>query len=698
MLKNLSIGMRLAAGIGVLLALLAAAAVAGYLGTKGANERAFALANVDLAIAQNAESARADFLDVRRAGKDVLLWLEEADKAPMRKFNSQVGTAAQSFRDRLAALEKVETDAKRLDQVKGWRQMIDEYEAGFAKVFADIEAGKTPTAMAGRIAFTPYGGNADRLVQETREYSQTTLQRMDKVVLPELARAAAASQRFIVLFALAALLAAVFGGVVLARSITIPVTRLTGLVGKIAEDQDLTVQIPVDSTDEIGRMAVALNGLVQKLNDTFQTVSKSAGQVLQNSMDVAKRAGGNRQRAAEELERAQKALELVTEMGKTAGEVNAASGMQAEIAKKAGKAIDDLLKSLKDVTELTVAQTKEAQVATERVSAMGDTGEKVVSIAQKQAASVADASTAINQMARAVEEMSTAAVKATELGQGTLKAAEEGGAAVHATVDGMKSIAESSEQISEIISVITAIADQTNLLALNASIEAARAGEHGKGFAVVADEVGKLAQRSAEAAKEITKLIKDSSSRVAEGNRLTDQSRSALQRIAEAGRANVQAIGDISRVSGQLAAGTRNVLVSMEELNVLAGQIQQGAGAQGERRRQAAEALEALVKQAATISVSADELSRLSQGIAGDMGNVVGRTGEVSVLTSAQAGRSKSLVESTQASAERSKQTFEGAGVVVGVTDTLQGLSTSLNQLVSQFRTADSGSGRAARA
>lgn len=674
MLKNLSIGMRLAAGIGVLLALLAAAAVAGYLGTKGANERAFALANVDLAIAQNAESARADFLDVRRAGKDVLLWLEEADKAPMRKFNSQVGTAAQSFRDRLAALEKVETDAKRLDQVKGWRQMIDEYEAGFAKVFADIEAGKTPTAMAGRIAFTPYGGNADRLVQETREYSQTTLQRMDKVVLPELARAAAASQRFIVLFALAALLAAVFGGVVLARSITIPVTRLTGLVGKIAEDQDLTVQIPVDSTDEIGRMAVALNGLVQKLNDTFQTVSKSAGQVLQNSMDVAKRAGGNRQRAAEELERAQKALELVTEMGKTAGEVNAASGMQAEIAKKAGKAIDDLLKSLKDVTELTVAQTKEAQVATERVSAMGDTGEKVVSIAQKQAASVADASTAINQMARAVEEMSTAAVKATELGQGTLKAAEEGGAAVHATVDGMKSIAESSEQISEIISVITAIADQTNLLALNASIEAARAGEHGKGFAVVADEVGKLAQRSAEAAKEITKLIKDSSSRVAEGNRLTDQSRSALQRIAEAGRANVQAIGDISRVSGQLAAGTRNVLVSMEELNVLAGQIQQGAGAQGERRRQAAEALEALVKQAATISVSADELSRLSQGIAGDMGNVVGRTGEVSVLTSAQAGRSKSLVESTQASAERSKQTFEGAGVVVGVTDTLQGL------------------------
>jgi methyl-accepting chemotaxis protein len=698
MLKNLSIGNRLAAGIGVLLALLAAAAIAGYVGTKGANDRALALANVDMVIAQNAEGARGEFIDVRRAGKDVLLWLEEADKTPMRKFNAQVGEHAQAFRERLANLEKVEKDTKRLEQIKSWRQMIDDYEAGFGKVFSDIEAGKTPTALAGRIAFTPYGGNADRLIQETREYTQATLQRMEKVVLPELARAAGASQLFIVIFAVAALLAAVLGGVVLARSITVPVTQLTNLVGRIAEDQDLTVQIPVESTDEIGRMATALNGLVQKLNDTFQTVSKSAGQVLENAMDVAKRAGGNRQRSAEELERAQKALELVTEMGKTAGEVNAASGMQAEIAKKAGKAIEELLKSLRDVAELTVSQTKEAQVATERVSAMGDTGEKVVSIAQKQAASVSEASTAINQMAKAVEEMSTAANKATELGQGTLKAAEEGGTAVNATVDGMKSIAESSEQISEIISVITAIADQTNLLALNASIEAARAGEHGKGFAVVADEVGKLAQRSAEAAKEITKLIKDSSSRVAEGNRLTDQSRAALQRIADAGRANVLAIGDIARVSGQLAAGTRNVLRSMEELNTLAGQIQAGAGLQGERRRQAAEALDSLVRQAATISVSADELSRLSQGIAGDMGAVVGRTDQVATLTSAQAGRSKSLVESTQASAERSKQTFDGAGVVVGVTETLQGLSTSLNQIVAEFKTGSVGSGRAARA
>jgi methyl-accepting chemotaxis protein len=128
--------------------------------------------------------------------------------------------------------------------------------------------------------------------------------------------------------------------------------------------------------------------------------------------------------------------------------------------------------------------------------------------------------------------MTRAANRATEQGRTVLQAAEEGRETINATVTGMQAIKESSSQISDIIGVITDIAEQTNLLALNAAIEAARAGVHGKGFAVVADEVGKLAQRSSEAAKEITQLIKDSTNKVEEGTRLTDRSQEALRKIA----------------------------------------------------------------------------------------------------------------------------------------------------------------------
>jgi methyl-accepting chemotaxis protein len=121
--------------------------------------------------------------------------------------------------------------------------------------------------------------------------------------------------------------------------------------------------------------------------------------------------------------------------------------------------------------------------------------------------------------------------------------AEQGGAVVSKVVVTMRDINESSRKIGDIISVIDGIAFQTNILALNAAVEAARAGEQGRGFAVVASEVRNLAQRSAEAAKEIKSLIVSSVERVDQGTALVDQ----------AGKTMDEIVGSIQRVTGIVA-------------------------------------------------------------------------------------------------------------------------------------------------
>ncbi len=166
--------------------------------------------------------------------------------------------------------------------------------------------------------------------------------------------------------------------------------------------------------------------------------------------------------------------------------------------------------------------------------------------AQSQAASVEQMTVSIDELTDSIQRISQSTTESSQQAKTTTKLAVDGGKAVAEALSAMLLIEKSSEQISEIIQVISEIASQTNLLALNAAIEAARAGEHGLGFAVVADEVRKLAERSSEAAKEITKLIKESSRRVAEGAGLSKKVGQSLECIIAAINQTAQRIGEIS--------------------------------------------------------------------------------------------------------------------------------------------------------
>jgi methyl-accepting chemotaxis protein len=142
----------------------------------------------------------------------------------------------------------------------------------------------------------------------------------------------------------------------------------------------------------------------------------------------------------------------------------------------------------------------------------------------------------------------------------------DGGQVVRNAVTAMDAIEKSSQEIGQIVTVIDGIAFQTNLLALNAGVEAARAGESGKGFAVVANEVRALAQRSADAAKDIKALITTSSGQVSQGVRLVGEAGEMFERI-------VGNIGDINGSIEQIATGTETQAGNLQQVSLAVGDM-----------------------------------------------------------------------------------------------------------------------------
>ncbi len=197
--------------------------------------------------------------------------------------------------------------------------------------------------------------------------------------------------------------------------------------------------------------------------------------------------------------------------------------------------------------------------------------------AQHQSSSVEEMSAAIEELTRSVEAVKANAEQADQMARESNQMAERGGQAVQRSTESMAQIRSSSQQISEIIQVISEIASQTNLLALNAAIEAARAGEHGMGFAVVADEVRKLAERSNQAAEEISTLIRESTQKVEEGAQVSAQTAEALRQIVTAAEATAGKIGEIAAATVQQASNASEVSTAIQGIAQVTEQAAAGS-------------------------------------------------------------------------------------------------------------------------
>jgi methyl-accepting chemotaxis protein len=360
------------------------------------------------------------------------------------------------------------------------------------------------------------------------------------------------------------LVASILMGWMLSRLIARPVGEMTQTMRKLAAG-DNTVDVPgAGRKDEIGEMAGAVQG--------FKDAAIEKIRLEQEAADMRRQADEDRVRAEAVQAEAARQQALVVE-GVATGLDKLSSGeltfritepFAAEYEKLRAD-YNEAMTQLQDTMKVIAASTQGIRSGTEEISQASDDLSKRT---EQQAASLEETAAALDEITATVRKTAEGASHAREVVSTARTDAEHSGHVVRDAVAAMTGIEQSAQQISQIIGVIDEIAFQTNLLALNAGVEAARAGDAGRGFAVVASEVRALAQRSADAAKEIKALISTSTAQVEQGVSLVGQTGEALNRI-------VDQVADINTVVSEIAASAQEQATGLHQVNTAVNQMDQ---------------------------------------------------------------------------------------------------------------------------
>ncbi len=372
---------------------------------------------------------------------------------------------------------------------------------------------------------------------------------------------------FLLYFGGAFLLITVAAIVIANKVMVNPIKNIISVAEKVGQG-DLSHELEVKSSDELGHLAVTFNETITRLRTMVQTESER-DKLQAQVMDL---------------------LDIVSTAAE--GDLTVQAQVTSDALGSVADAFNLMVNGLANLVEQIRGAGMEIKTATDSILSVTN---EMSRGAEEQVVQINKASSVVDSMAMSMQQVASNTEEAANAARQATDAASKGGKAVSETISGMhrirstvqgtskkiKSLGERSMEIGKIVEVINDIAAQTNLLALNAAIEAARAGEQGRGFAVVADEIRKLAERSSKATKEIANLIKgiqvetneavtameNGTRDVEDGTVLADTAGAALKSIEGVVSKAASLIHGISVAAKQQVEGAVGVVSSMETIS-----------------------------------------------------------------------------------------------------------------------------------
>ncbi|MDR6123782.1 methyl-accepting chemotaxis protein [Bacillus sp. SLBN-46] len=441
----------------------------------------------------------------------------------------------------------------------------------------------------------------------------------------------------------------------------------------VVRNADITTNSANEIKKSIDKTASSANQLDVSMNKANEAISELVASIQQVAGNTNVTASGVDEISAA-VEEMSASINLVRDsaqhLSASAEETSSAiQEMMASIEQVAGNtgnvhesvesfsaAIEEMSQSIKGVSEYAVSLTDTAEQTSETVEEM------IGSIKQ-----VAESAQTVNQLSIAVKDD---AIEGTISVKETMNGLKEISKVIDQASVVMENLGRSSEEIGSIIAVIDDIADQTNLLALNAAIEAARAGEHGKGFAVVADEVRKLAERSANATKEIAKLImgiqdetsmavasiNDGAYKVKVGNQLAEKTNLAIQKISEGISRVTEEMNQIAKATEEQTKNSEFITMAVEKVTNQATEMTLSTKEQSITADTIVKGIIDTKDQVQQISIATAEQAKGSHAIVSAVENVTHQSSSVTNATKEQALSAEEIVRNINSIKEMVQQ------------------------------------------